>query len=147
MDKNLTSIQTKQIIIYSMNKIIFCLSVAILSIAIFSSCSHYKSIQHAEKMVDLARNPFLKNLSKSVFNDIAHLDGNINENSVSNIKLTSVLSSVIPSNSMESFKNLISTKYNIPLNKIEGNIASWKYVRDVIGFIAKFGSGFHFYRS
>ena len=111
-----------------------------------TSCSHYKSIENAERMVDLARNTFMKRLSKSIMGDIRQIAQQEKTNLTSSIKLTSVLSSVVPSTSMGIFINTLSTKYNIPLSKIEEGKNQWRAIRDVIGFVAKNGKGFEFYK-
>lgn len=121
--------------------------IALLSFSfILSSCSHYKSIDRATKMVDLARNPFMKKLALSIFKDIDEVSKNSNSPLSAKVTLTSDLNEVIPAGSMPAFIQLISTKYHIPFNKADDIAPTWRKVRDVIGFVGKFGSGFQFYK-
>ena len=97
-------------------------------------------------MVDLARNPFMKKLALSIFKDIDQVSKNSNSPLSSKVTLTSDLNEVIPAGSMPAFIQLISTKYHIPFNKADDIAPTWRKVRDVIGFVGKYGSGFRFYK-
>lgn len=97
-------------------------------------------------MVDLARNPFMKKLALSIFKDIDEVSRNSNSPLAAKVKLTSDLNEVIPAGSMPALVQLISTKYHIPFNKADDVAPTWRKVRDVIGFVGKYGSGFQFYK-
>jgi hypothetical protein len=117
----------------------------ILSLLQFSSCSHYKSIENAERMVDLARNPFMKRLTKSIYQDIRLVSNASMLGEVKIFKPTTPIYRVLSSDMAGDFTSLLSKKYHIPLNKMEGRFQEWKTIRDVVAFVAKHGSGFQLY--
>lgn len=106
-----------------------------------SSCSHYKSINNATKMVELARNPFIKRLALSVMHDMNRAAGTSNK-----IGLTSSFSEIVPSTGLNEFYSILSSKYHIAPQTIQDYAPTWRKVRDVIAFVAKEGSGFEFYK-
>jgi hypothetical protein len=129
-----------------MNKFITLSFVTFTSIASFTSCNTYHSLNNASTISQLGANPFMQQVAKSVMRNMATslIQSGIN-NFGGNLNLGASLSSLLSTEqAVSGFKNMISTKYNIPSTSVENNFSSLGTVKDVVGFVAKNGSGFAF---
>jgi hypothetical protein len=97
-------------------------------------------------MVDLARNPFMKHLAKDMMDQIWQVSKSSVPVNRHDIRLTTPLNTVLASNRSAEFLQYLSTSYHIPMQKLEKAYPEWKTVRDAIGFVARQGQRFEFYK-
>jgi hypothetical protein len=112
----------------------------------FTSCNRYHSINNAKSVRQLGANPFLKKVARSVITNISQ---DVISKGMTSFKgkplLRSSLSSLLnTSQSVSTFKNMISNTYGIPKSTVESKYSGWNSVRDVIGFVAKNGKRYDF---
>jgi hypothetical protein len=125
--------------------LIICLAFILLQLG---SCTPYRSLQHADTISQLAGNKFMKNLSRDVIKNIWAISFKLGTEKIiqTKIQLNTKLHTVLPADLLPGFNQLLSEQYHIPIQLLEKHAASWQTVRDVVSFVAKNGSGFHFYK-
>lgn len=120
-------------------------TIVVLSLS-FSSCNSYHSIRDAKSVAQLSANPFMQKVARSVMQGMTQ---NIISKGMTSFKgkplLRSSLSSLLnTSQSVSSFKNMLTTTYGIGKGSVDANYDKMKTVRDVVGFVAKNGKRFNF---
>ncbi len=128
-----------------MKNSLLLVAIALFTLA-FSSCNTYHSINSAKNVAQLSANPFVKKVARSV---ISNISKNVIGKGLTSFKgkplLRSSLSSLLnTSQSVSTFKNMLTNTYGIPQTKVESNYKNMGTVRDVIGFVAKNGKQFDF---
>jgi len=123
--------------------LLLVLAIATLS---FSSCNTYHSLSSAKNLGQLSANPFMQKVAKSVITNISE---DIIGKGLTSFKgkpsFTSPLSSMLnTSESVSSFKNMITNTYGISKNKVDANYKSLGTVRDAIGFVSRNAKRFDF---
>lgn len=128
----------KKLIIYSL--------VGVITLATSTSCNTYHSINDATSVSQLSANPFMQNVAKSVIKNMAT---NLVQNGITNMEgklnLGTNLNSILTTaQAITGFKNMLSSNYNIGSSLVESNFSKLGTIGDVVGFVAKNGSGFKF---
>lgn len=112
----------------------------------FSSCNNYRSIGSAKNVRQLSANPFMKKVARSVIQNISQ---KVIAQGLTSFKgkplLKSSLSSLLnTSQSVTTFKSMLSNSYGISQGKVNDSYSNLKSVRDVVAFVAKNGKRFNF---
>lgn len=119
----------------------------VFSLAIFNtSCNRYVSIHNATKIGELRGNPFMYQVSKSVVKNLSKYSEKAGIKSDKINLLTSLSSIYSSSEQIGGLKDMLTLAYNIPAQTINSNFGNLSTVKDLIGFVAKNGKGFNFYK-
>jgi hypothetical protein len=118
--------------------------IAILLFYSLAGCNSYHSLSSANSIAGLGGNPFMQKVAKSVLSNLGNtmLQNGVN-NFARDLNLNGKVSSLLSTpQALTGVKNMLSTKYNIPSSSVESNFGSFSKVKDIVGFVAKNGSGF-----
>ncbi len=124
-----------------MNKIIAIALFGTLALGTLNSCNTYHSLYNAKNISQLAANPFLQNVAKSV---IKNMGKNLIENGISKVGklgLNSDLSSILSTaQAVAGFKSMLGNTYGLSNSIIDKNFSKLNSVRDVVGLVAQMGT-------
>jgi hypothetical protein len=128
-----------------MKNSLLLLAIAICAIS-FTSCNSYKSIRTAKNVRQLSANPFTQKVARSVLTNISEdvIGKGLTSFKGKPLFKSSLGSLFNTSQSVSTFKNMVSNTYGISKDKVETNYKSWGTVRDVISFVARNGQRFDF---
>lgn len=120
-------------------------TIALVAFTLFiSSCNEYKSFNSVTKVSQLAGNPFMYQLSKSLlgeFKTLLSMTGN--KADAKKINLTTPLSQILRTQEqISTFKNVLNSVYKVPVKKLDSGWGSLGTVKDLVSFVAKNGHNF-----
>lgn len=130
-----------------MKKITLVALLAATSLTTLNSCSNYKSLSDANRICQLSSNPFVKQVAKSVIND---LTTTMVQNGITKvgkkIGLNTAVSSLLTNaGAINNFKSLLTSKYGVASNLVEtASINTFGTVKDVVSLIAQNGKNIKF---
>jgi hypothetical protein len=130
-----------------MKKIIAILCLGTLSMGTLNSCNSYKSLTNATSFSQLAANPYIQNVAKSVMKNISTT---LVQNGITNAgKLglgTSLSSLLSTAQAVSGFKNMLGSTYGLSNTMIDKNYSKMNSIKDVIGMVATQGTkGLNFF--
>ena len=118
-----------------MKKFIGFALVAVMSTATLESCTSTSATSTASSIGT--------NLLKNIGTSLMQLLGNIPglQGVLGNANMTSSLNSILTNpTAVSSFKNLLSSKYQIPMAKVNSAYSSFGNLQDVANFVSKNGN-------
>lgn len=122
-----------------------------LTLVIFtvSSCNEYKSISSATKVSQLAGNPFMYQLSKSLLKNTKNFmaDNDIKMSSGKLNLLTPLASLFSQGDQINTYKQMLREEYQVPSKKLDLGFSKLRTVKDLVVFVAKNGRSFDLYKS
>ncbi len=130
-----------------MKKILAITILGVAALSTFNSCDTYHSLSSAKNIAQLAANPFIQNVAKSL---VKNTGATLLQNGVKdfpklglNTSLSSLLSSA---QAVSGFKNMLSSTYGISNSIVERNFSKLSTLRDVVGLVSTTGTkGLNFY--
>jgi hypothetical protein len=130
-----------------MKKIITIFAVAALSMASFNSCNSYRSLSEANSIGQLAANPFMQNVARSVIKNMGNM---LVQNGIKNagkLGLNTDLKTILSTaNAVAGLKAMLGGNYGIDSKTIEKNFSKLNTLRDVIGLVGTNGTkGLNFF--
>jgi hypothetical protein len=124
-----------------MKKIIAILFLGTLSMGTLNSCNSYKSLTNANSISQLAANPYIQSVAKSV---IKNISTTLLQNGITNAgKLglgTSLSSLLSTAQAVSGFKNMLGSTYGLSNSMIDKNYSKMNSIKDVIGMVATQGT-------
>jgi hypothetical protein len=130
-----------------MKKIVSIVAVLALFSGSFSSCDTYHSLSSAENISQLASNPFIQNVAKSVVKNTSSMLLQNGVKAVSKIGLNTNLSTLLSTaQAVSGFKKMLGDSYGLSNSIIDRNFNKLSSVRDVVGLVSTMGTkGLNFY--
>lgn len=121
-----------------MKKSLFIAILAICTVSFSTSCNTYRSNTSG------VNTQLLKKVGTALISDLGTsvLSNAIGGSKLGNtLKMGTKLNSIIKGASMvSSLKNMLSSKYSIPMTKVNSAYGTFKTVKDLAGFVTKNGS-------
>jgi hypothetical protein len=130
-----------------MKRTLLLIAVSTFGLSTLNSCDTYHSLTNASSVAQLAGNPFMQNVARSL---LKNMTGMLMQNGIQNIGklgLNTNLSSLLSSaTAISGFKNMLGSTYGLSNNIIDKNFSKLGSIKDVVGLVASSGTkGLSFY--
>jgi hypothetical protein len=122
-----------------MKKITIQLSLLALVLTAATSCNNYRSLSSATSVSQLAGNPFMQSIAKTLLRDVGNMlvQQGISK-AMPKLGLNTQLSSLLTNaTAINAFKGLLSNNYKVNSNVVEQNFGQMKNLGNVVGFLAQ----------